>query len=182
MKYVLLAIIFSVIPFVSASATQVSKEQANTYFASCIENAAKTEQRFSKPSQEMFCACTAARLTQFFSIEDMQTMTDPANPNSRKALNKMIVDVYAPCMEYPTQEYHVTQCMENPQVSRLGGDPQTLCQCAAAEIGQHLKNHGSAMFEEILSRNPTIEDPMQALYDDPKFRSFAQAKLLKCLK
>ena len=181
MKFVFLAAILTLVP-ICAFATPVSKEQANTYYASCVENAAKTEQRFSKPSQELFCACTAAKLTESFSIEDMQTMTDTTNPNARKALNKMIVNVYAPCMEAPTQEYHVTQCLSNPQVGRLGGDPAALCQCAAAGIAQHLKDHGGAMFEEILSRNPNIEDPMQALYDDPKFRSFAQAKLLKCLK
>lgn len=181
MKYVLLFAFMALIPF-TAFATPVSKQQANTYFASCIDNAARTEQRFSKDSQQMFCACTAARLTQFFSIEDMQTMTDTTNPNARIALNKMIVDVYAPCMEYPTKEYHLSQCLANPQVGRLGGNPQQLCQCAADGVAQHLKAHGSEMFQEVLTRNPNIEDPMQALYDDPKFRTFAQTKLLGCLK
>jgi hypothetical protein len=166
----------------ASAQTMVSKEQANTYFASCVENSAKTETRFSPQSQKMFCACTAARLTQFFTVEDMQTMTSPTDPNARIALNKMIVNIYAPCMEEPTREYHYSSCISNPQVSALGGDPQRLCQCAADQIATHLATNGAQMFQDILNRNPTIVDPMQALYDDPKFQSFAQSKLMGCLR
>jgi hypothetical protein len=162
--------------------TPVSKDQANSYFNNCVQTASKTEQRFSPDAQQMFCACTAARLTQFFSIEDMATMTDTTNPRARDAMNKMIVNIYAPCMEFPAQEYHMTQCMANPQVSRLPGNPQQLCQCASNGVAQHLKTNGAQMFQEILTRNPMIEDPMQALYDDPQFRSFAHTKLLGGLK
>lgn len=181
MKYLLLAfVVFFSLP--ALAQTTVTKEQANTYFASCVENAAQTEQRFSKQSQEMFCACTAARLTQYFTMDDMRLMTSKTDPNARVALNKMIVNIYAPCMEEPTREYHYATCVSNPQVARLGQSPETLCRCAADQIAAHLATNGARQFQEILNRDPNIVDPMQALYDDPKFQSFAQTKLLGCLK
>lgn len=188
MKYFALIAAMIVLPVTALSIgaahaqTRVSPEQANSYYASCRENAAATEMRFSPAAQDMFCACTAAQLTQNFTIEDMQVMTDPQNPNAREALNRMIVQVYAPCMEEPTREYHYNSCVGNPQVSRLNGNPEQLCRCAADSIAAHLKQNGPRQFQEILARDPNVVDPMQALYDDPAFRSFAQSQLLGCVR
>lgn len=163
--------------------TTITKEQANNYYANCVTNAAQTEQRFSKQSQELFCACTSARLSQgVFSVEDMRAMTDTTNPDARQSLNKMIVNVYAPCMEEPTREYHYNTCVQNPQVDRLGGNKEQLCRCAANKIAEHLRTNGAKQFQEILSRSPDIVDPMQALYDDQGFQTFAQSRLLGCLR
>ncbi|PZQ45303.1 MAG: hypothetical protein DI551_07715 [Micavibrio aeruginosavorus] len=182
MKYVFLILIALLLPASAKAQTYVTKDQANQYFQSCVTNSAQTENRFSKNSQQAFCACTAARLTQFFSIEDMQTMTNPNAPGQRQALNKMIVDIYAPCMDAPTREYHFGQCMANPQVAALTPNPQQLCQCAADAIGRYMQTNGPMLFQDILSKNPTIVDPMDALYSDPQFQQFANTQLMQCVK
>lgn len=185
MRFLTIVITFMAlfIPFTAQAQTPITDEQANNYYANCVLQAEKTEQRFSKQSQELFCACTAARLSQgVFSVEDMQIMTDTTNPNSRIALNKMIVNVYAPCMDEPTREYHYNTCVSNPQVDRLGGNKESLCRCAADKIADHLRINGARQFQDILSRNPAIVDPMQALYDDRGFQTFAQSQLLGCLQ
>jgi len=168
------------IPVLALAQTPVSKEQANTYFDSCVTNSAATEKRFSSESQQQFCACTAARLTQYFTIEDMQVMTSQTDPNARLAMNKMIVNIYAPCMETPVREYHYGQCLQNPQTAALG-NPQKICGCAANAIATYLKQNGAQKFQEILSVNPNIYDPMQALYDDPTFQTYARTELMRCL-
>jgi len=182
MKFFILFTFLLILPLTSHAQTPVTNQQANTYFTQCVTNSAATEKRFSPESQKLFCACTAARLTQYFSMEDMQTMTDPKNPNQRAALNKMIVNIYAPCMDEPTRDYHYSQCVANPQVARLGQNPETLCRCAADQVADYMKVHAAEQFQIILDHNPNIEDPMQALYDDPKFQSMTQSKLLGCLK
>lgn len=182
MKNIAIILLVLLLPAAAQAQTPVSKDQANAYYANCVENAAKTEQRFSPQSQQEFCACTAARLTQYFYIEDMQIMTSQTHPNARKALNKMIVNVYAPCMEGPTREYHYAQCIENPQTASISGNPDQLCACAADAIGQHLRTHGARLFQDILAKDPNIVDPMSALYGDKEFQSFAQQRLMSCLK
>lgn len=184
MRFLTLFAIFMALSLSTAQAqTAVTTEQANNYYTNCVTQAAQTEQRFSKQSQELFCACTSARLSQgVFSVEDMKAMTDTANPNARQSMNKMIVNVYAPCMDEPTREYHYNTCVTNPQVDRLGGNKETLCRCAADQVANHLRANGAKQFQDILSRDPNIVDPMQALYDDQGFQTFAQSRLLGCLR
>ena len=184
MRFALALLILLLAP-VSAHAqngfTPVSKETANAYFNNCI--AQKSEQSFSPQAQDMLCACTAARLTQFFSMEDMATMTNPqAAPDAQRgAFNKMLINIYAPCMEEPTREFHYNACITNPQTAQYG-DPAKICRCMADEVATHIKINGPSVFEELVARNPNISDPMSALTDDPSFQTFAQSKLLGCLK
>lgn len=181
MKFLTLLLILFLVPFAAQAQTTVSKETANAYFNNCI--AQKSEQSFSPQAQDMLCACTAARLTQFFSMEDMATMTNPqsAPDAQRGAFNKMLINIYAPCMEEPTREFHYNACITNPQTAQYG-DPAKICRCMADEVAAHIKVHGPTVFEQLVARNPNITDPMAALTDDPSFQTFAQSKLLGCLK
>lgn len=161
-----------------AYATPVSKDMANAYYQNCM---AKQDPSFSQESQGFLCACTAAKMMDNLSIEDMQMM-GRQDQSGRDALNKMIINVYAPCMEHPAREYHYNQCISNPQTAQLSGNPQALCGCMADQIAAHLRTNAQDVFTGILARNPNITDPMQALYDDPEFQQFARSKLLGCVR
>src|SRR5690606_25980766 len=113
MRLLALLLTLCLTSFAAQAQTQVSKETANEYFNNCVK-AASPQQPVSVQTQEMLCACTAARLTQFFSMEDMKTMTGPDPSAARIAYNKMIIDIYAPCMEEPTREYYTGVCTSNP--------------------------------------------------------------------
>jgi hypothetical protein len=180
MKLFILLSLFLLVPFTANAFTPVSKETANVYFANCT--AQRSEQVISKNAQDMLCACTAARLSQFFSMEDMATMTDPkSEPTAQRgAFNKMLINIYAPCMEEPTREFHYNACITNPQTSQYG-EPAKICRCMADAVAAHIQVHGPTIFEQLVARNPNITDPMAALTDDPSFQTFAQSKLLGCL-
>jgi carboxypeptidase C (cathepsin A) len=175
-----LVTIYALMPFSAHAQTQVSKETANQYFDNCVKSVSP-QQPISTQTQEMLCACTAARLTQFFSMEDMQTMTGTEPVSARAAYNKMMVNIYAPCMEEPTREYYTKVCTSNPDTVKYG-DPQKICPCMANKIAVHMATNGPRVFSEILSENPNVMDPMAALLGDPKFERFAQSQLLSCLK
>lgn len=181
MKLLALLVIALLVPFTANAQTPVSTETANTYFSNCV--AQKSQQSFSPEAQEMLCACTAARMAQFFSMEDMATMTNPQSEPAaqRGAFNKMLINIYAPCMEEPTREFHYNACMTNPQTAQYG-DPATICRCMADAVAAHIQVHGPSIFEDLVARNPNITDPMTALTEDPSFQTFAQSKLLGCLR
>lgn len=182
MKLFALILLALLVPLSTLRAqTPVSTETANAYFTNCV--AQKSEQAFSSQAQDMLCACTAARMTQFFSMEDMATMTNPQSEPAaqRGAFNKMLINIYAPCMEEPTREFHYNACITNPQTAQYG-DPAKICRCMADSVAAHIKVHGPSVFEELVARNPNITDPMSALTEDPSFQTFAQSKLLACLK
>ena len=160
-----------------AHATAITKETANQYYLNCK---AKPDPRFSEQAQDMFCGCTATKLMSDFTLEDMQSI-GKQDQSGRDATNKMIVNIYAPCIQYPAKEYHYQSCISNPKTSILG-DAQKLCSCASEQIAVHLQSNAKLMFQTILRTNPNITDPMQALYDDPRFQSFAKQKLMGCIR
>lgn len=159
-----------------AHATVITKDTANKYYLNCKSN---PDPRFSAETQDMFCGCTASRLMTHFTMEDMQNTGAQGAP-ARQATNKMIINVYAPCIQYPAKEYHYQTCISNPKTSILG-NPEKLCTCAADQIANHLKTNAGKMFGAILRTNPDINDPMQALYDDPRFQRFAKNQLMGCI-
>lgn len=160
-----------------AFATPISKDMANKYYESC---AANTDPNFTKEVQELFCACTAAQLVDSFTVEDMQA-TSQQNQAGRNATNKLITEIYSPCIQYPAKQYHYNSCIANPKTKMLG-NAEKICNCSADLVASHLQKNAKSLFKDILRKNPNIGDPMQALYDDPKFQSFAQSKIMGCVR
>lgn len=185
MRFIALLSLFLLVPLAAQAGTgtftPVSKETANAYYQNCVSQ--RSAQSFSTQAQGMMCACTAARLTQFFTMEDMATMTNnKAAPEAQRgAFNKMMVNIYAPCMEEPTREYHYNACISNPQTAQYG-DPATICRCMSDQVATHMRVYGPRVFQDLIARNPNITDPMSELTNDPSFQTFAQSKLLGCLR
>lgn len=112
-------------------------------------------------------------------MEDMQN-TARQDSVGLAARNKMIINIYAPCIQYPAKEYHYQTCIKDPKTKMLG-NPQKVCACASNNVAQNLQQNSQSMFREILRTNPNIADPMQALYSDPKFQKSVQNGLMRCI-
>ena len=102
-------------------------------------------------------------------------MTSQTDPNARVAMNKMIINIYAPCMETPARDKYQSICAQNPQVN------QNVCKCTANKIGMHMQQNGSQIFADILANNPTIEDPWAMLEKDPQFEAFKESAAKSCI-
>lgn len=176
MKYLfsVLAVLLLISP--TAHATSVDKETANTYYENC---STQSDPRFSADTQKLFCACTAVKLMENYTIEDMQATTRQ-DASARDATNKMITEVYAPCIRYPAKEYHFQTCANDPK-TKLLGNPQKICACSAEKVAEHLQENAQSMLSSILRRDPNIMDPMQALYDDKSFQRVIQSKVMGCV-
>ena len=162
-----------------ALATEISDETANQYYQNCI--AGQTPPELSKQTHETLCACTAAQMKTGFTVEDMQAMSK-RDEVARLALNKMIVNVYAPCIQYPAHDYYYNVCITNPQTANLSRNTQQLCGCLAQKVSGYLAQNSQQVFADILTRNPNIVDPMAALTSDPQFDQFAQGQLVSCVQ
>lgn len=181
MRFAVLAILgflVSIIPIYNqAQATPITKDAANAYYENCN---AQASQGLSTQSKEYLCACTAAKMMERMSVEDVKAMSQQ-NEQGRKAMNYMLVKVYAPCMNYPAKDHYYNTCMANPKTKALSRNPRGLCNCMANKVSAYLGTNGSKVFEGILSRNPNITDPMTALTEDPQFTQYAQSQLLSCI-
>jgi len=161
-------------------AAEISKEMANKYYNNCI--AKESPQKLSKESQDLLCACTAAKMMDNMTLDDIKTMSNPQDPDgARQALNHMLVKVYAPCMEYPAKDHYFNTCLSDPKTKTISKDPTKLCGCMADKIASHLAENGEVLFEGILSRNPNMTDPMSALQGDPEFQQYIGKQVMTCV-
>lgn len=176
MKHTLLILLGLILIPVGANATEVSKEQANTYYESC---SSQSDPRFSQETQKLFCACTAVQLMKDYTVEDMQASARQ-DQAGRDAVNKMITNVYAPCIKYPARDYHYSTCKADPK-SGILGNAENICSCSADQVAAHLDKNAQTMLANILKKTPNITDPMQALYDDKQFQKYIQSKVMGCV-
>jgi len=175
MKFILTLAALLLLPFSAQAQTFVTKEKANEYFSNCA--AAKSgQQAFVGNGQNIMCACQAARLTQFFYMEDMVAMGNPDPNIARPAYNKMLTEIYAPCMGEPTRAFHFNECMASGKVS------QATCACASEALARHMELSGSNIFKQILAQDPNATDPNAILFGSPEFQQLAGQKTIGCLK
>lgn len=160
-----------------ALATEISDETANAYYQNCLKG--QTD-NLSEQSKQTMCACTAAQMKTGFTMEDMQAMSKK-DEAARIAFNKMIVNVYAPCIQYPAYDYYYGVCTSDPRTAGMTSNPQAMCGCLANKVSTYLGQNSQQVFAELLTRNPHMVDPMAALTNDPQFDQFAQSQLLTCV-
>ena len=164
----------------TASADPVTKEMAGRYYQNCVTKQAS--QKLSKESQEFLCACTASKMMDSMTTEDIAAMGAQDQETARGAMNHMIIKVYAPCMEYPAKDHYYNTCISNPKMKSLGSSPEKLCECMAGKVAAHLGQNGEAIFAGILGRNPNITDPMSALEADQKFQNYVGKQVMGCIR
>jgi len=111
----------------SVSATPITKDAANAYYEQCNSQPA---QGITQKSKEYLCACTAAKMMQSMQVEDVQAMAQQ-NQAGRDAMNNMLINVYAPCMNYPAKDHYYNNCITDPKTKTLSRNPQGLCNCMA---------------------------------------------------
>ncbi len=173
----LLVLAFLVILPMTAYATPISEQMANSYYDNCLGQQADG---ISQKSKEFMCACTAAKMMDNMQVEDIQAMSQQ-NQAGRNATNKMLVDVYAPCIEYPAYDHYYNTCITNPETAKMTSNTKRTCSCLADQVAGYLQKNAQTVFKDILMRNPNIIDPMGALTSDSRFQQFAQSKLVGCV-
>lgn len=161
-----------------ALAEPISKAGARNYYENC---ASKQDPNMSADTQKLLCACTAVQMHKKMTTKDVEDMAQQ-NQKGRLATNKMILEVYAPCMKHPAGELYYKNCIGNPQTVNITKNPEKTCQCMSSKIANYLSTRGVDVFTKILNENPNATDPMAALANDKTFQSFAQSQLMSCLQ
>lgn len=175
---ILMALALLVFCVTPAHATPVTKEMANSYFGNCLQ---QPSPGMSDQTKQYMCSCTAAKMMESMTVEDIKTMAQQSAAG-RAATNKMVINVYAPCIEYPARDHYYSTCMTNPQTKTMTSNVQGLCTCLGNQVAGYLRQNAQQEFTRILKRTPNVADPMSALTSDPAFMQFAQGKLMACVR
>lgn len=150
---------------------------ANQYYKNCL---AGENEVLKGDNLQMMCACTAAKISENMNAEDLQAMGKDT-PEGLAARNKMVLEVYAPCMEFPAESLMQHRCVNTPALHGKTTDLEALCSCVAKSVAGYIARHGPAVMESALQENPENLDPMSALVNSPEFDRQSRAGFLKCL-
>lgn len=163
-----------------AQSTPVNRDQANEYFAQCVQSGK------SAPGESMrdLCACTAAKVMSQLTAEELAALADTKTPAGQTARRKELVEVYAPCTEIIAAEMFDYECVNNKQLRDLneGFDMPSVCSCASKLTADWYKGKGQKFMEESMKKDPgmTIANPIGALLTHPLVKSQNLNNLVVC--
>lgn len=177
----ILTLLLLLICTVSAHAqTPVSNEEAVNYYNSCKQ---KADPRMRPETHDAFCACTAEKIMQNMSVEEVRTMGEQSQAG-RDMLNKMLVDVYAPCMNYPVTDLVEAKCLSNKNLDVTGvkTPKDTICFCTATKTAEWFVQEGRTLMKSVLMKNPNIMDPIEPVMESRAFKSQSYSNMISCLQ
>ena len=178
MRFALIFILTILIPF-TAQANRISADMADAYYQDCKSK--ERPKNLRADSQDKLCACTASKMIETMTTDDVRDLTNEDQEIARDAFNFMLVNVYAPCMELPTRDHYYATCISNKQTHLITKEPQVMCECVSNKVSTYIAQNGPDVFEEILERNPNVQDPMAALESDTKFQNYVKKQGIGCL-
>lgn len=170
-------LVFAIPAPTRAEGTAVTKELADTYYQNCM---GKPNPILSDKTKDMLCTCTAARMMKSLTVEEMRTMTQN-DEAGRLALNKMLIEVYTPCMEFPIRDLVYDNCVKNKSNVPNFKNFEGLCGCMASETAEYVAEEGPQTIRNALKDNPFITDPMGPLMSSPEFQKASQDFTMSCM-
>ncbi len=151
--------------------TQITGEMTEKYFANCVAGAEK-QGTMTPDSQKKYCACTAMNMQKTMTQEDLSALSGRGDA-ARAALNKVLISVNGPCLQYPTHDLIHGKCMtdvKNPAI----------CSCLSNKMANFMKDISARMLPDILAKDPNIFDPVTPIMETPEFVQTQQKIALSC--
>lgn len=174
-----LSVLMFVLSAAVSAATPIDKESANAYFAKCNST---RDPRMTEETQEELCACTSVQMMQALSVEDVQMMGENT-PRGRMMLNKMLIEVYGPCMAGPVRDMVLGECDRDPRVALADQtvDRRKLCGCMATKTGSWFESEGRTIMQSVLKEQPYTADPISPVMDSKIFKDASYEAMMSCM-
>jgi hypothetical protein len=112
-------------------------------------------------------------MQQSMSQEDLTALSSKDKAVARLALNKVLLNVNGPCMQYPVHDLLQNKCMtdlKNPAI----------CGCLSKKMGKYTAQQSQRMMPQILAQNPEIFDPLTPIMESQEFQQTQHSIALSC--
>lgn len=153
--------------------TPIDASTAQAYYQNCTK---QNDPRMTTETLDIFCQCTAMHMQKSLSLEEMQSMSG-STPTDRAIVNKVIVEVYAPCMEFPVSDMIFQKCQSDTNLAHAN-----ICTCLSGEMAAYTARTSQDLLADILREDPDIVDPMAPIVNSADFSRHEQATILKCIE
>ena len=174
-KHIFFAVLTAALMFTASHAmaqTKITPAKTAQYIQSCLKNS-EADTTTSPTTKNIFCQCTGQFMQQNLTMEDLKAMGGKGQPQ-RNAMNKMVVGVYAPCMEFPVRDLIQKQCMDDVK-------QPSVCQCLSKNMAAYTAKSAQTTLTTVLQKTPNAFDPMGAIIDSPEFQAQQKQITMQCL-
>lgn len=141
------------------------QEYARSFYSDCRQIKSKA---FSADSQDLFCACMAANISEVLTLDDV---SDISKNNEKGEIQRDLIKkfLYVPCTIQPVYGIILNQCLDDKELQETLNDHVGSCKCVAVEMTDYWREHGlgiaSSPREQIHSKTePLIRFLLSAAY------------------
>lgn len=152
------------------------------------ENCLKKENAVLKGDDlRMLCACTASKFQEKMTVQEVHTMATDT-PEGKVQRNRMVTDVYAPCMEYPSRALLMSQCasyQENLKKTMPAGQTvngEAICGCLAQNMAAYVAVNAQPILAQRLAANPDDMDPLSEFLNSREYQSQVNSTFMGCIQ
>jgi hypothetical protein len=169
------------------TAPQAEKESIESFAKRYNENCLKKKNEILKGDDlRMLCACTASKLQEKMTVAEVETMTTDT-PEGQVQRNRMVTDVYAPCMEYPSRALLMNQCASYQEKLKktAGGQSingEAICGCLAQNMAAYVALNAQPILAQKLAANPADMDPLGAFLNSQEYQAQVNATFSGCIQ
>lgn len=161
-------------PQMPTTRTPITPQIAQSYYQNCL--AAPSNPPLSPSTRDIFCQCTSTYIQRNISYEEM-AMANQATPAGNAIRQKILLQVYAPCMEFPVRELIHGECSAKPQ---LAAQPH-ICPCVSKHVAQYMAQSAQQNLAGLMKAGQDLADPMNALMESAAFQQAQQSIAMKCM-
>ncbi len=164
--------------------TESIESVAKRYTQNCLK---KETDILKGDDLRMLCACTASKLQEKMTVEEIKAMTSDT-PEGQVQRNRMVIDVYAPCMEYPSRALLMSQCasyQEGLKKTMKAGqvvNGEVICACLAQNMAAYTAVNAQPILAQKLAVNPNDMDPMRDFLNSPEYQAQVNATFTGCVQ
>ena len=161
----------------SPAAADTIQDFSKRYYDNCM---CKQDAILKGDAQKNLCQCSSDKMVQEMTVNDVKTMTLDT-PEGLAQRNRMLIKVYAPCMQYPARALIYDSCVNGPDVKTKVPNYPAVCGCMADGMGKYVQDNGPGEIAKNLAVNPNDLNPLQTLMNGQDFQATAKTKLMACL-
>lgn len=161
-------------------AQRATDAQANAYFEECVANPHPVFTDFNE--FQAFCACTASKIPEFLSQQQIRDMRNLEGRKGQKAYDRFLKYAMAPCMEIPVQSFISQECRQNPNIISVTPDPEALCHCVDTRVTLQMRSEAIPVMREVIHENPMEPDPISAFLASSRFTEYNGRVLALCIR
>ncbi len=150
---------------------------ATRYYKNCVS---KDDPILKEANLQLLCTCAAQKMMEVMTVDDIKTMATETQEGQFQR-NRLLLQVYAPCMQYPARSLLYGNCVGTPEIQSTVPGYEIACACMADRMASYVSENATTVVAQNLQANPADSNPLQSLMNRADFKARAQAELGECI-